>query len=123
TETTKSSGGGFWGAIFGGDDTNTQDNWYRGHFDSDNAQFAVSTANTDSSSAKLDLHTKLTGKVHVNFKSDYFPMERMLYVMALNVAKEKLMSPDTADKNPATTAPAAPPAPTIPVPAAPAPAG
>lgn len=116
TETSSSSGGGFWGAIFGGDSSNTQDNWYRGHFDSDNAQFSVSTTNSDSSSAKLDLHTKLTGKVHVNFKSDYFPMERMLDVMALNVAKEKLMSPDTADKKPATTAPAAPPAPSIPIP-------
>jgi hypothetical protein len=121
TETTTSSGGGFWGSIFGGTDTNTQDNWYRGHYDSDNAQFAVSTVSSDSSSAKLDLHTKLTGKVHVNFKSDYFPMERMLDVMSLNVAKEKLMSPEPAAAKPATTAPAAPPAPAIPVPTAPAP--
>src|SRR3712207_9382921 len=29
---------------------------------SDYANFAVSTANSDSSSAKLDLHTKLTGR-------------------------------------------------------------
>jgi hypothetical protein len=123
TETTTTDSGGFWGSIFGGTDKTTQDNWYRGHYDSDMAQFSVSTASSDSSSAKLDLHTKLTGKVHVNFKSDYFPMERMLDVMSLNVAKEKLMSPESAapKQAPAGQAPAAPPAPAIPIPA-PAPA-
>ena len=119
TETTTSSGGGFWGAIFGGTDTNTQDNWYRGHYDSDMAQFSVSTTNTDSSAAKQDLHVKLTGKVNVNFKSDYFPMERMLDVMQLNVAKEKLMNPEAAAPKPAVAGPAAPPAPAIPIPATP----
>jgi hypothetical protein len=117
TETTTSSGGGFWGSIFGGTDTNTQDNWYRGHFDSDTAQFSVSTVNTDSSAAKQDLHVNLSGKVHVNFKSDYFPMERMLDVMALNVAKEKAMTPQAPAPKPAAAGPAAPPAPAIPIPA------
>lgn len=114
TETSTSSGGGIV-SFFGGTDTNTQDNWYRGHYDSDSAQFSVSTSHSDDSSAKLDLHTRLTGKVHVNFKSDYFPMEKMLDVMALNVAKEKAMTPDTGAAKPAANTPVAPPAPPLPV--------
>ena len=40
---------------------------------------SVSTANADeheTSSAKLDMHTKLTGSVTVKFKSDVFPLEK-----------------------------------------------
>jgi hypothetical protein len=130
TTTDSSSGGGFWGAIFGGDSSNTHDEWYRGHYDSDNAQFSVSTTRSEDSSAKVDLHAKLTGKVNVNFKSDYFPMEKMTDVLSMNAIKEKAMGDQAVEiarinagaKAAANALPAAPPAPPIPGPAATAPA-
>jgi len=125
TTTESSSGGGFWGSIFGGDSSNTTDQWYRGHYDSDNAQFSVSTTRSEDSSSKVDLHAKLTGKVNVNFKSDYFPMERMTDVLSMNAIKEKAMGDQAVEiarinsgaKAAANQLPAAPPAPSILAPA------
>ena len=128
TTTDTSEGGGFFGSLFGGTDKNTHDEWNRGHFDSDSAQFSVSTTRSEDSSAKVDLHAKLTGKVNVNFKSDYFPMERMTDVLQMNSIKEKAMGDQAvqiaqinANKEAAKNAPVSlPPAPPIPAPAAPA---
>jgi hypothetical protein len=130
TTTDSSSGGGFWGSIFGGDSSNTHDEWYRGHYDSDSAQFNVTTTRSEDSSAKVDLHAKLTGKVNVNFKSDYFPMEKMTDVLSMNAIKEKAMGEQAVEiarinagaKVAANAMPAAPAAPPIPTPAVPAPA-
>ncbi len=86
---TSSGGSGLFGW---GDPENTGHNeWYRGHYDSDSAQFNVSTTRSEDSSSKVDLHAKLTGKVNVNFKSDYFPMDKMTDVLQMNVIKEKAM--------------------------------
>jgi hypothetical protein len=125
TTTESSSGGGFWGSIFGGDSSNTTDQWYRGHYDNDSAQFNVTTTRSEDSSAKVDLHAKLTGKVNVNFKSDYFPMEKMTDVLSMNAIKEKAMGEQAVEiarinagaKAAANQLPAAPPAPPIPTPA------
>jgi hypothetical protein len=123
TVTDSNSGGS---GLFGwGDPTSTtHDEWYRGHYDSDSAQFNVSTTRSEDSTAKVDLHAKLTGKVNVNFKSDYFPMERMTDVLQMNVIKEKAMGEQAtamvqakAAQNAVGPAAAAPP---IPAPAAPA---
>ncbi len=130
TTTDSSSGGGFWGAIFGGDESTTHDEWNRGHYDSDAAQFSVSTTRSEDSSAKVDLHAKLTGKVNVNFKSDYFPMEKMTDVLSMNAIKEKAMGEQAveiarinAGAKAAANTVTAPAAPAIPAPAAtPAPA-
>jgi len=126
TTTDTSSGGGIWGAIFGGDDNSSHDEWYRGHWDSDTAQFSVTTSSSESSQDKVDLHVKLAGKVNVNFKSDYFPMERMTDVLAQNAIKEKAMGEQAvqiaqinAQARAAKNAPigAVPPAPPVPAPA------
>jgi len=130
TTTDSSSGGGFWGSIFGGDSSNTHDEWYRGHYDTDSAQFSVSTTRSEDSSAKVDLHAKLTGKVNVNFKSDYFPMEKMTDVLQMNAIKEKAMGDQAVEiarinagaKAAANQMPAAPSAPPIPATTTPAPA-
>ena len=126
TITDKSSGGGFFGWLFGGDNEKTHDEWYRGHYDSDTAQFNVSTTRSEDSAAKVDLHAKLTGKVNVNFKSDYFPMEKMTDVLAMNMIKEKAMGDQAVQIAQANAAAKAaqnapvglPAAPAIPVPAA-----
>jgi len=125
SNSSSSTGSGFWGALFGGDESSHYDGWYKGHSDSDNAQFNVSTSRSEDSSSKVDLHTKLTGKVHVNFKSDYFPMERMTDVLQINAVKEKAMGEQAvqiaqinANKEAAKNAPVSlPPAAPIPVPA------
>lgn len=130
TTTDSSSGGGFFTSLFGGDSSNTHDEWYRGHYDSDSAQFSVSTTRSEDSSAKVDLHAKLTGKVNVNFKSDYFPMEKMTDVLSMNAIKEKAMGEQAveiarinAGAKAAANAVTVPQAPPIPPPApAPAPA-
>ena len=115
---SSSSGSGVWGAIFGGDESSSYDGWYKGHSDSDNAQFNVTTSRSEDSTAKADLHAKLTGKVHVNFKSDYFPMERMTDLMQINAIKEKTMGDQAvqiaqinANKEAAKNAPVALPSP------------
>jgi len=60
------------------------------------------------------MHAKLAGKVNVNFKSDYFPMERMVDVMQINQIRGK-----TPAGQPAAAAQPAAPA-QVAAPAAPA---
>ena len=72
------------------------------------------TTVTDSES-KIDLHAKLGGKVNLNFKSDYFPLEKMVNVLQMNQIQQNSMAAQPAGQ-PATLAPAeaAPPAPPLP---------
>jgi len=108
-----SSGSGFLGL---GDDTESKSAWYGKSYAQDTSNFKVSTTNTEDSTAKVEMHAKLGGKVNINFKSDYFPMERMVDVMQINKIRERTPA---GTQPPAAGAPgAAPPA----APAAPAPA-
>jgi hypothetical protein len=114
------SEGGFLG--IGGDDVSQKSSWYSDFSGQNTAQFNVSTAQSEDSQSKVDLHAKLTGKVSVNFKSDYFPLEKIADVLQINQIREK--SPGaaaavTAPRPPRAAAPAAP----APAAAAPAKAG
>jgi hypothetical protein len=81
-----SSGSGFLGF---GDDTESKSAWYNKSYARDTTNFNVSTTRSEDSTAKVDLHAKLAGKVNIKFKSDYFPMEKMVDVMQVNRVREK----------------------------------
>jgi hypothetical protein len=80
------SGSGFLGL---GDDTEEKSDWYSKNKYKDTANFNVTTTRSDDSTAKVDMHAKLTGRVNVNFKSDYFPMEKMIDVFQINQIRGK----------------------------------
>jgi len=67
------------------------------------------------------MHAKLAGKVNVQFKSDYFPMEKMVDVMQINQIRGKTPAgrdDKGAPAQPGQAAPSAPaPAPRSPQPA------
>ena len=80
--------------------------WYGKSSAEDSANFSVSTSRSEDSDAKVTTHAKLTGKVNVQFKSDYFPMERMVDVMQINQIRGK--TPAGTDPPKAGAAPALP---------------
>ncbi len=84
--------------------------WYGNSSAESSANFAVSTTRSEDSDAKVQLHAKLTGKVNVQFKSDYFPMERMVDVMQINQIRAKTPDGKNAPPPGAAPAPAAAPA-------------
>ena len=45
---------------------------------------SVDTTQTDQSESQIQLKTKLTGNVDLRFKSDYFPLEKMLDMLGTN---------------------------------------
>ena len=95
-----------------------ENNWYSPSdysWDS-SANFTVSTHQTEDSAASIDMHAKLGGKVKVNFKSDYFPLEKIADVLQINEIQQK--APSALRAAPAPGAPAAPAPPANP-PAAP----
>ncbi|WP_140628267.1 hypothetical protein [Methylibium rhizosphaerae] len=83
--------------------------WYDGHTRDSTASFSVSTIDTNKSEEEIKLHAELTGKVKLNFKSDYFPMEKMIDALQINQIRDK--APAAA---PAPAVPAAPPLPPMP---------
>jgi len=78
--------------------------WYGKSSDENSANFSVSTSRSEDSEAKVQMHAKLAGKVNVQFKSDYFPMERMVDVMQIQSIRGK--TPEGANA-PAGAAPGA----------------
>jgi hypothetical protein len=85
--------------------------WYSGHTRDSNAQFSVSTVDTNKNEEEIKLHAELTGKVKLNFKSDYFPMERMIDALQINQIRDKVPAAAPA---PVAAVPAAPPLPPMP---------
>jgi len=81
-----SSGSGFLGF---GDDEETKSSWYTKDSYRYSSNFNVSTTRSEDSDAKVQMHAKLAGKVNLNFKSDYFPMERMVDVMQINQIRSR----------------------------------
>ena len=63
--------------------------WYTKNTDERTTNFKVSTVRDSDSESKVELHAKLAGKVNLNFKSDYFPLEKMTDVLVLDRIKEK----------------------------------
>src|SRR5262249_60654987 len=98
--------------------------WYNGSTRDRTASFAVSTVDTNKNEDEIKLHAELAGKVKLNFKSDYFPMERMIDALQINQIREKTPTAAPAAPNPAPPPPPLPPMPALPtIPgAAPAPA-
>jgi len=93
--------------------------WYGKSSADDSANFSVSTTRSEDSDAKVQMHAKLAGKVNVQFKSDYFPMEKMVDVMQINQIRGKTPAgrdDKGAPAQPGQAAPSAPaPAPRAPV--------
>src|SRR5207248_556864 len=52
--------------------------WYSKGTSKDTAHFNMKTVDTRNDNETINLHAQLAGKVKVNFKSDYFPMEKMI---------------------------------------------
>jgi hypothetical protein len=125
TDYTKSSSGDWKGSY----DRNT--NWYSKSSANDTATFRMTTASTRDSEDTIKMHAELGGKVKVNFKSDYFPMEKMIDALQVNQIRDKTAAGIAPQARPPVAAlpapalPALPPMPTAPpapAPAAPAPA-
>jgi hypothetical protein len=98
--------------------------WYRKSNYSDHAKFTVQTVDTNKNEEEIKLHAELAGKVKLNFKSDYFPMERMIDALQINQIRERATpAPAPQAAQPALPPPALPAIPQLPgTPAAPAPA-
>ena len=98
--------------------------WYNKGSSKDTAKFKMTTAQSDSAEESIKMHAQLGGKVKVNFKSDYFPMEKMIDVFQINQIREKTPAAaapqPAAPAVPAPAAPPLPPMPTMPQPAPPA---
>jgi len=108
------------------DASETKSNWYSKGSRTETANFKMHTASDRADEQTIDLHAKLGGKVKVNFKSDYFPMEKMVDALQVNQIRDKTaagLAPQATAAAPAQPAPVAPPLPPMPsLPAAPAPA-
>ena len=85
-------------------------NWYNNQSRSEHVNFSVSTVDTNKSEEEIKLHAELSGKLKLNFKSDYFPMERMVDALQINQIREK--APAAAP--PAAALPPPPPLPPMP---------
>ncbi|KVT98507.1 hypothetical protein WK60_00170 [Burkholderia ubonensis] len=98
-----------------------QNSWYSHSNQKNTANFKMHTVNSASSEASINLHAQLGGKVKVNFKSDYFPMEKMIDALQVQQIQEKTAAgiapkPQAAPLPP----PAMPPMPALPGVGAPA---
>jgi len=101
----------------GDDSSNYQRNWYSKGTYNDVATFKMHTASDRSDEQTIDLHAKLGGKVKVNFKSDYFPMEKMLDALQVNQVRERTAAGVAPPIQPASALPPVtppPPMPTLP---------
>ncbi|MCR5882302.1 hypothetical protein LRS03_05280 [Rhizobacter sp. J219] len=114
---------GLFGSNIGARDaSDTKTTWYSKGARTETANFKMHTASDRADEQTIDLHAKLGGKVKVNFKSDYFPMEKMVDALQVNQIRDKTaagLAPQVVAA-PAAPAPAAPPLPPMPaLPAAP----
>ncbi|MBC7898738.1 MAG: hypothetical protein H7070_01675 [Saprospiraceae bacterium] len=89
TQTAEQSGGsssyersrpGLWKRLF-------SDNSYSGS--SAYGNFKVSTVDDVNSESEVKLHADLMGEVNVNFKSDYFPLEKMTSILGIEDLQER----------------------------------
>ncbi|MBK7616745.1 MAG: hypothetical protein IPJ08_20705 [Burkholderiales bacterium] len=122
TRSNKEREGGWFSSARDASETKT--NWFSKGSRSETANFKMHTASDRADEQTIDLHAKLGGKVKVNFKSDYFPMEKMVDALQVNQIRDKTaagLAPQVVAAAPARPALAAPPLPPMPaLPAAPA---
>jgi hypothetical protein len=84
----------------------------------------MQTVTTTADDQTINMHAQLGGKVKVNFKSDYFPMEKMVDILQVNQIREKTAAGIAPPIQPAAPPPPPlPPMPAVGAPAAPPPAG
>jgi hypothetical protein len=88
-------------------------NWYSKATSNETATFRVATASTRDSEETIKMHAELGGKVKVNFKSDYFPMEKMIDALQVNQIRDKTAA-GIAPQPAQTLQPQALPAPALP---------
>jgi len=103
----KRSSSGFLG--LGGD---SEGSWFtKNTVSKQTSAFNVTTTRSEDSTARVDLHAKLAGKVNLSFKSDYFPMEKMVDALQINQIRGKTPTgkeaPGAASKESAQSPPAA----------------
>jgi len=103
---TTTSDGGFFGSIFGGDNTTNEQV-------STNVSSAYSSTK-ETSSAELDAKAKLAGSVLVRFKSETFPLERIATLTEVASVQNKSQRGSLAAQ-PAAAQPAAPAPAPVPV--------
>lgn len=85
-------GGFLW---WGGQDVESKSTWYNKNYSQDSTKFKVSTTQSEDSTAKVDLHAKLGGKVNINFKSETFPLDRMADLIQVDKIREKTLVAST----------------------------
>lgn len=84
-----------------------------------NVKTNTTTTQSDESDSSLQLKTKLTGNVDLRFKSDYFPLEKMLEMLGTNqTAITQVAQQPTPAQAQQVQAIAPPPAPALPPPPA-----
>lgn len=115
------SGDNSWSGTYAGTSDYKQ-SWFGKGSSKDTAQFKMFTAKQNSDEETINMHAQLTGKVKVNFKSDYFPMERMVDVLQINQIRDKATPTPQAAPQPLPPPPPPPPMPALPSIGAPAPA-
>ena len=82
-----------------------------------NVKTNVTTNQTDESDSSLQLKTKLTGNVDLRFKSDYFPLEKMLDMLGTNqTVLTQVAQQPTPQQSQQVQPIAPPPAPALPAP-------
>jgi len=94
-----------------------KDSWYSKSNYNDTAKFNVKTLSTRDAEETIKMHAELGGKVKVNFKSDYFPMEKMVDILQVQQIREKTAA-GIAPQAPAPPLPALPAMPALPSPGA-----
>jgi hypothetical protein len=100
--TSEGREGGFLG-IFGGRNVKRESTWYNKNYHEDNVHFTMHTMRREDSEASVDLKTKLSGRVNINFKSETFPLERMADVLQIQQIRDK--APGAAFSNQAGNQP------------------
>lgn len=86
--TSEGKEGAFLG-IFGGRNVKRENSWYNKNYHEDNVHFTMHTMRREDSEASVDLKTKLTGRVNINFKSETFPLERMADILQIQQIRDK----------------------------------
>ena len=72
-------------------------NWFHPVVKSDTvSQFKVTTTTANSSTAEVDMHAKLAGKVDVRSRSETFPLERMGELLGVETPKSPAATPAPA---------------------------
>jgi hypothetical protein len=98
SDSTTSFGGGSFAGIFGG-----------GFVSSNSHDTTVKSAVDDTSESKAQMKAQLTGDVHLAFKSDVFPLEKMVDVMGMQTLNERAAPLPIGPRATPAAAAAAPP--------------